>query len=314
MTLISVASGGPADIQYSLDNGTTGSALGVTSLAAPSGRRFATATVTSSSLAGPNVKSTDTGGTPFTVRFFATLSMGATAGTRTNTATATLTYPDNPELGTITATGSPVTRTVTLVDPTPATPYTIGASNLGATVTGGGVPLVGGEVVWTGNGAVSNFDGDTTLTPQYVYLAPLGWDIKANGASFVSNDPGADVRLPDGDLRGQQLQGSHRRLADAHHQHGDLHPPSAAGEDDADRCGRPRHRQPDGLLLRGRRRQRDRRGLWQRQGHRHHGHRPRRRDERRLLARVGGDKSRGVGRDRADQGDLPPERCCGRWV
>ena len=65
------------------------------------------------------------------------------------------------------------------------------ASNLSATVTGGGVPLVGGEVVWQGNGAASNVQPTTSLTPQYVYLAPPGWDIKPAGASFVSGDPGA---------------------------------------------------------------------------------------------------------------------------
>ncbi len=58
-------------------------------------------------------------------------------------------------------------------------------------MTGGGVPLVGGEVVWQGNGAASNVDASTSLTPQYVFLAPRGWDIKPAGASFVTADPGA---------------------------------------------------------------------------------------------------------------------------
>ena len=189
VTTIQVVAGGPADISYSLDDGTPGTATGVTSLPAPAGRHFASATVTSALLAGPNVKPSDTGGVPLSVRFYSSVKAGATPGPRTNTATATMTYPDYPELGTITATGSPATRTVTLVNP--ATPYKINASNLGAVVTGGGIPLVGGEVVWTGNGSVTNLVQSTSLTPQYVYLAPPGWDIKPNGASFVSGDPGA---------------------------------------------------------------------------------------------------------------------------
>ncbi len=76
VTSITVPAGGPADIAYTLDNGTTGSATDVTSLNAPAGRRFAKAVVTSATLAGPNVKTTDTGATPFTVRFIATLRVG----------------------------------------------------------------------------------------------------------------------------------------------------------------------------------------------------------------------------------------------
>jgi uncharacterized repeat protein (TIGR01451 family) len=189
VTNISVVAGGPADIEYTLDDGTSGTATGVTSYAAPAGRHFVAATLTSSTLAGPNVKQTDTGVTNFIVRFVASLKNGATPGTRTNTSTATVTYPDYPELGSIVATGSPVSRTVNLINP--VTPYTLSASNLSATVTGGGIALVGSEVVWTDTGMVSNLVSGTSLTPQYVYLAPLGWDIKPNGASLVTDVPGA---------------------------------------------------------------------------------------------------------------------------
>ena len=190
VTNIGVAAGGPATIQYTLDNGVTGTATNASSLVAPAGRHFAAVTATSSTLAGPNVQPTDTGGTPFALLFTATLNSNATPGTRTNTATSTMSYPAYPTLGTIVPTGSPASRTVTLV--APATPqFTIQASNIGATVTGGGVVLPGGEVVWTANGAGSTVSAATPWTPQYVFLAPLGWNIKPNGASLVTPVPGA---------------------------------------------------------------------------------------------------------------------------
>lgn len=190
VTLISVAAGGPATIQYELDDGTTGTATSVTSLSAPAGRHFAEVTATSTTLAGPNVKDTDTGGTPFTLYFTAALRETATPGTRTNTATATMSYPDYPALGTITATGSPASRTVTLV--AQATPqFTINASNLAAAVTGGGNLLVGGEVTWRGTGSGTNMTSADSWTPQYVFVAPAGWDIKAGTAALATSVSGA---------------------------------------------------------------------------------------------------------------------------
>lgn len=190
VTTISVGAGGPATIQYRLDDGTTATATNVNAVTAPAGRRFVEVTATSSILVGPNVEETDTAETRFTLYFYATLTNTATPGTRTNTATATMTYPDYPELGTIVPTGSPASRTVTLVAPT--TPYTITASNLTPTVAGGGsIVLVGGEVTWEGNGAASNVTPTTSWTPQYVFLAPAGWDIQEGTAALETAVPGA---------------------------------------------------------------------------------------------------------------------------
>ncbi len=204
VTSVTVGAGGPATIQYTLDDGTTGTVLNATTFVAPTGRRLVAVTATSSSLSGPNIRPTDTGGTPFSLAFFATLSSTATPGTRTNTASATMTYPAHPELGTIVPTGSPSSRTVTLV--TPTTPFTIGASNIGATVTGGGVALPGSEVVWTANGAASNVTATTSWTPQYVYLAPLGWNIKPNGATLATAVPGATFSYQTVSYGGQSRQ------------------------------------------------------------------------------------------------------------
>jgi uncharacterized repeat protein (TIGR01451 family) len=183
---VAVIAGGPAHLDYTLDDGTTGSADNVTGVFnAPVNRHFAKVTATSSPLAGPNVADTGTGSTPFTLRYLTTLKAGATTGTRTNTASATMTYPDNPELGTITPTGSPSTYTITLAQAVPAaTPFTITASNLTPSSTG--TPVVNGQVTWTGSGSATNIVAGTPWTPQYVYLAPLGWNIQANGASLAS--------------------------------------------------------------------------------------------------------------------------------
>lgn len=204
VTSISVTAGGPATIQYTLDNGTVATATNVTSFTAPAGRRIVAVTATSSTLAGPNIRPTDTGGTPFTLVFAAVLSSTATPGTRTNTASATMTYPANPALGTIVPTGSPSSRTVTLV--APATPYTINASNPVATVTDGGVALPGSEVVWTANGSATNVTPTTAWTPQYVFLAPLGWDIAPNGASLATPVPGATFAYQTVTFGGQSRQ------------------------------------------------------------------------------------------------------------
>ena len=201
VTSVSVTAGGPATIQYTLDNGTTGTATNVNSYTAPAGRRIVAVTATSSTLAGPNIRPTDAGATPFTLVFSAVLSNTATPGTRTNTASATMTYPANPALGTIVPTNSPASRTVALV--APSTPYTINASNVGVTP---GVALPDSEVVWTANGSAGNVTSTTSWTPQYVFLAPLGWTIDPNGASLATPVPGATFSYKTVTYAGQSYQ------------------------------------------------------------------------------------------------------------
>ena len=71
---------------------------------------------------------------------------GATPGDRTNTASATMTFP-NTTLGTVTPTGSPATKTINLFT---NTPYTIKSTAVAPTNTTspGFVPRAGDEVLW----------------------------------------------------------------------------------------------------------------------------------------------------------------------
>lgn len=183
VTSVSTSGGGPSTINYTLDNGTTGTAT--TIFAAPAGRRIVAVTATSGSLVGPNVDPGGTLGTPFTVIYNTSLTNGATPGQRCNTASASVSYPDHPTVGTVDV--APVTACVTLVDPSGQTALTAGAAV--ATVTGGGTALVGSEVIWRANGTIGNLAAGSPLRPQYVFVAPLGWEIAANGASFTSNPP-----------------------------------------------------------------------------------------------------------------------------
>ncbi|WP_325483452.1 hypothetical protein, partial [Microbacterium sp.] len=177
-----------ATITYTLDNGTTGTMTG-TDFAAPAGRTITSATVVSPTLAGPNAAATGTACTPFRTTFYFRVLAGAAPGDRTNSVAATMTYP-NTDLGTVAATGSPDTHTVNLFT---NTPYTIGApvALTRTNVTNPAFePRVGDEVRWTSNGQFCNLATDRTITPQYVFLAPAGWNILPNGASLASV-PGA---------------------------------------------------------------------------------------------------------------------------
>jgi uncharacterized repeat protein (TIGR01451 family) len=191
VTTVQTLSGQPTtSISCEQDDGQTISQSNVASIVAQSGHRFVACTVVSPTLAAPNVQSTDTGSTPFGVRFIATVHAGATPNVpRTNEASATFTFPNNGELGTYTPPTSPADYTVTLVDS--AAPFTLIAGTLTATTEGGNTPTVGNETVWTGSGSASNLTASTNWTPQYVFVAPLGWTIESNGASLGPTVPGA---------------------------------------------------------------------------------------------------------------------------
>lgn len=177
----------PATVTYTLDNGTTATVTG-TDYAAPTGRSIVKATVVSPTLPGPNATSAGTGCSLLRVIFYFRVEAGAAAGERVNTASATMTYP-NTDLGTVPATGSPDTHTVNLYT---NTPYTIEATSLSETnnTSQNANPRAGDEVVWSANARFCNLATDRTITPQYIFVAPRGWNILPDGATLV-NVPGA---------------------------------------------------------------------------------------------------------------------------
>lgn len=187
VTAVTVAAGGPATLNYTLDNGDTNAvtvAQGAT-WTAPTGRRITAATVTSASLIGPNPVSTGTQVTELRVFFRFSLVTGATPGPRTNTATATITYPDAPQLGTLNL--GPTALTVTLRN---FTDVTLNAGTPTAAAAGGGTPIVGGTVTWTARAALENVTPGSTYRPQYVFLAPKAWNITP-GSAALAGVPGA---------------------------------------------------------------------------------------------------------------------------
>jgi uncharacterized repeat protein (TIGR01451 family) len=179
-----VVAGGPATVNYTLDDDTTGSvsvAAGAT-FTPPGGHTITALSATSSPLAGPNSVDTGTGVTPFIIRLNFSVHYGVTPGTRTNTATTSIAYPDDPDLGTLDLGSATATADLEV-----NSNVTLNAG--GPSVTTAGTPIVGGTVSWRMAGAMDNVTAGTDYRPQYVYLAPQGWNITA-GSAVVAGVPG----------------------------------------------------------------------------------------------------------------------------
>ena len=151
------------------------------SFGAPAGKRFVSATATSAPLAGPNASPTSqTAHTDASISFYYAVSPGATPGNRTNTASVTMSYPGyslTPLTGT-------ATKTVTL-QPTPVTPPSINVAAGGPTVTPAGNIVTGSTVTWAVAGNVTNAPNNTSIVPQYVFMAPAGWNVTTTAWSVA---------------------------------------------------------------------------------------------------------------------------------
>ncbi|MFJ4254081.1 isopeptide-forming domain-containing fimbrial protein [Microbacterium sp. NPDC090003] len=172
-----------ATIAYTLSNGTTGTATG-TSYAAPTGQRIVAATVTSGQLAGPNLLPSGTAGTLFRVLYRYEVPVGAPLTSWANTATSTMTYTANPEIAPIVteATGTATFREWPKVA---AAAPAFNAGFIGTPVVeGGGLVVPGGKVTFGVAGSTANIPADRTVSPQYVFIAPVGWNVLPNSASF----------------------------------------------------------------------------------------------------------------------------------
>ncbi len=152
--------------------------------------RFTTATATSNTAIAPgNIRPSDTGiGNLFRVNYYYTVVAGTAPGVRTNTMSATMTYPGYPEItDTFTKTTS---RQVNLrgypmanVKPAIAAGFPVAP-----VVDGGGLAVPGREVTFSINGSTSRFGGVNDFAPQYIFIAPVDWTIKNGSAAFA---PGA---------------------------------------------------------------------------------------------------------------------------
>lgn len=168
------------DINYVLDNNQPGSATNVTSVTAPAGRSIISATVVTAPLNGPNLEeSSQTARTQIDVRYYYTVADNVPneGWVRTNTATATMSYPDTDlptlNLGSSSATVTAVPRPVYF---RPA---------IGAAVAGGGQPVVGTPVTYSLNASTADVEAGTPFEGQFVYVAPVGWEILAGTANVA---------------------------------------------------------------------------------------------------------------------------------
>ena len=152
--------------------------------------RFTAATLTSGVLAAGNIRPADTGvGTLFRANFIYTVAPGTATGVRTDTMSATMTYPDYPEItGTFTGTA---TRQVNLRGWPTANIFPAIAAAFPATpvVAGGGQAVPGREVTFSVNGTTARFGGTSDFAPQYVFVAPTGWTVKNGSAAFAAAVP-----------------------------------------------------------------------------------------------------------------------------
>jgi uncharacterized repeat protein (TIGR01451 family) len=171
-------------------SGTTAGAATLSDADQAAGCRYTSATITSGSLAGYNIRPADTGvGTAFTVNFHYKVTKTAPIGqTRTNTASGTMSYPGYPQVTDVPLPSSPRTiqfRAMPLAAPVVvAKPNVVARFAASPVVSGGGQAVPGRNVTFSILGATANIPDDTDITPQYVFIAPVGWAITPGSASF----------------------------------------------------------------------------------------------------------------------------------
>lgn len=176
-----------ATATYELDNGVTGSTT--LPFTAPTGRYIVKATVTSGAISGPNAVVSQNASSPFTAYFLYRVLASAPIGEyRTNTASATMSYPDYPAISSIDL-GS-TSRTIRFA--TTKAVFTA-QSNPAPVISGGGSTATPAtDVTFSVRGVTSNVYTTVDITPQYVFVAPAGWEITPGSAGFAAG------AVPDG--------------------------------------------------------------------------------------------------------------------
>ena len=175
-------------IAWTATNGTTtvsGTSTGTAN--APAGFRFATSTVTSPTLAAPNQAPTDTGRTTFTVRYLYRVTPDATPGARrTNTASAVMQWPNNPEFASTNLTIP--SHTVELV-----APFARWTSSK--------------RVTWLREGASSGGNGPDTPIPGAGSFTTFYWNVLVSNTGSAPGIPRiVEPNLDDPDMHVTRLQ------------------------------------------------------------------------------------------------------------
>ncbi|MGO4105782.1 hypothetical protein AB4Y63_17725 [Leifsonia sp. YAF41] len=179
-----------ANIQYTLDDGTTGTASNVTVYNAPAGRRIASFTATTvNPITGGSTTPADGGWNSFVMTLGGTLGPNATPdSSHANTFTGSLDY-QNPSVPNLTA-GN--TFTVHLVGPNPVLTATMG----NPTIAGGASKATTTtDVTFTVGGTTAQVPLTRDITPEYVFMAPVGWNITPGSAKFPAGSVPAGVQF-----------------------------------------------------------------------------------------------------------------------
>lgn len=163
-----------------LDDGTTATFTNVGNYVAPAGRHIVSATVSGSTpLPGWSTVTSDTGYDPVQFYFSGPVSADAIPGyTKTNTATGSL------DTQGVVTNAPPVTAsaTATLIGASPVMTASLGTP---AIAQGATRATTTSDVTFPVCGSTSNVAASRTpFTPEYVFMAPEGWNITAGSASF----------------------------------------------------------------------------------------------------------------------------------
>ena len=179
---------GSPTIDWTITDGTatTSGTTTATTYTAPTGWWLTAATVTSGSLAGPNLLPSQNASTVFRVVFGYDVPVGSQLFTWNNSATATMTYPGQPQITPIqVASSGAVTFRDTPKVTAPVIPPAFGATFVGTPVVeGGGQVVPGGKVTFAVRGSTANIPAARDVSPQYVFIAPAGWAVVPNSATF----------------------------------------------------------------------------------------------------------------------------------
>ncbi|MCM2388296.1 isopeptide-forming domain-containing fimbrial protein, partial [Streptomyces albipurpureus] len=177
-----------AKVEWTRNDGATGTSNGAVN--APDGTWFTKAKVTSGTVKATNVRPSDTGGSPFNAYFYYNVAATAPIGeTRTNRATATMSWPDS---GLAVMALGPTPRTIRFQETPRQRPSVTAAFASPATVEGGGNAVPGKNVTFKVRAETQNIPGGVDITPQYAFIAPVGWTINPDSASFAAGS------VPDG--------------------------------------------------------------------------------------------------------------------
>ncbi|RNL60655.1 DUF11 domain-containing protein [Nocardioides marmoriginsengisoli] len=203
-----------ATVEWEDNTGDTGTATlaGGEFIDVAPGRWFTSATTTAVVPAG-RILRTDSTQTQFFVDYRFKVDDGAVpliGQQRTNSADVTISYPSDADGDGIdddyvtAANGTPLPSRQVSTPASRTVQYTQPLTTLNATfngqpvVQGGGAVQVGTHVTFGVRGQVNAAWPGTSITPQTVFIAPVGWKILPGSASFTAAGTGAFASIPAG--------------------------------------------------------------------------------------------------------------------